>query len=118
MMLTEQVFDQAVRLTGQLEEKQQELLRMLCAAAVSGLASRLREELTPGDCGADFITAASLLALSGLNDVVQEGALEEFRAGDLTVKCTRTETDLSGLRHHVEQIMRPYMKDAFVFQGV
>ena len=117
-MLTEQIFAQATLLAGNLGEKQRELLRILCAAATSGLISRLKESLTPDDCGTAFVMAASLIALAGMQETGHEAELEEFRAGDLTVKKGRADTDPDCLRYQAEQLMRPYLKDGFVFQGV
>ena len=62
MTLTEQVFAQAALLAGELDGRQTNLLRLLCGASASSLTARLREGLTPEDCKADFIAAASLLA--------------------------------------------------------
>ena len=67
MTLTEQVFAQAALLAGELDGRQTNLLRLLCGASASSLTARLREGLTPEDCKADFIAAASLLALAQLN---------------------------------------------------
>ena len=66
MTLTEQVFAQAALLAGELDGRQTNLLRLLCGASASSLTARLREGLTPEDCKADFIAAASLLALAQL----------------------------------------------------
>ena len=86
MTLTEQVFAQAALLAGELDGRQTNLLRLLCGASASSLTARLREGLTPEDCKADFIAAASLLALAQLNGVDDDAQVEEFKAGDLTVK--------------------------------
>ena len=118
MMLTEQVFAQATLLTGNLEGKQQELLRILCAAATAGLRSRLKEELTPEDCRTEFVTAASMIALAQLQQTIHEEELEEFRAGDLTVKHSKANVNFGSLRQQAEQLMLPFLKDGFVFRGV
>ena len=117
MMLTEQVYAQATLLTGNLEDKQRELLRILCAAATSGLKFRLKDGLTVEDCRTEFVTAASLLALAALQATGLEEA-EEFRAGDLTVKRSKASMDFRQLQHQAEQLMLPFLKDGFVFQGV
>ena len=82
MTLTEQVFAQAALLAGELDGRQTNLLRLLCGASASSLTARLREGLTPEDCKADFIAAASLLALAQLNGVDDDAQVEEFKAGD------------------------------------
>ena len=49
-MIEDLVFSQAALLAGQLDERQTELLRLLCQAAARSLQQRLREEgLQTGD---------------------------------------------------------------------
>lgn len=115
MMLTQQVFAQAVLLAGQLDEQQSDLLRVLCQAAAASLTARLRDGITPEDCKAEFIAAASLYALAALNEA---GAVEEFRAGDLTLKRSGTDTASRCLQRQADQIVAPLMKDRFSFRGV
>ena len=114
MTLTEQVFAQAALLAGELDGRQTNLLRLLCGASASSLTARLREGLTPEDCKADFIAAASLLALAQLNGV------EEFKAGDLTVKQGSKNRDAASqcLQRQAELMIAPYLKDGFSFRGV
>ena len=77
MMLSEQVYAQALLLAGQLDSRESQLLQVLCAAASSSLASRLRDEMTPEDCKADFIAAASLYALAALGSAAEEAVTVE-----------------------------------------
>ena len=86
MSLGEAVFARAVQMTDQADSRQMDLLRLLCNAAASSLASRLRDGLAPEDCLEDFILAASLYALADLDAVAENVQVEEFKAGDLTVK--------------------------------
>ena len=118
MMLKEQVYAQAALLAGELEEKQQELLRVLCLVSSSSLAARLRTGLTVEDCKAEFIAAASLYALASLNNAAENVA--EFKAGDLTVKKGTTGKDAASrcLLRQAEMILAPFMQDGFLFQGV
>ena len=88
-MMKELVFAQALRLTGELEEKEQELLRILCTAASSALALRLKEGLTPQDCAQDFIAASSLYAVAAMEEAREEAGVEEFKAGDLSLSVPR-----------------------------
>lgn len=120
MMLENLVFAQAALLAGELDGHHQALLRVLCQGAVAVLGSRLREGLTPEDCKADFVAAASLYALSSLNSAEDTGKVEEFKAGDLTVKQGAASLDAASrcLERQAEQIIRPYLKDSFSFQGV
>ena len=66
MTLKEQVMAQALLLAGDLSDQQTEILDALCCASSTALEARLRDGLTPEDCKADFIAAASLLALAAL----------------------------------------------------
>ena len=118
MMLTEQIFAQAALLAGPLELQQTQLLKVLCQAAASGLANRLREGMTPEDCKADFVAAASLYALAALNEAGKTGGLEEFRAGDLTVKRSGMDTSSRCLQRQAAMIIQPFLQDRFCFVGV
>ena len=120
MMLKEQVFAQAALLAGELDERQAALLNVLCGAAASSLASRLREGITPEDCKADFIAAASLYALSSLSSAEEDIQVEEFKAGDLTVKQGTASKDAASrcLERQAEMLILPYLKDRFTFVGV
>ena len=117
MTLTEQVFAQAALLAGELDGRQTNLL---CGASASSLTARLREGLTPEDCKADFIAAASLLALAQLNGVDDDTQVEEFKAGDLTVKQGSKNRDAASqcLQRQAELMIAPYLKDGFSFRGV
>lgn len=119
MTLKEQVYAQAVLLAGQLEQEQVNVLDALCAAVTVSLTARLRDGLTPEDCKADFIAAASLFALSSLNQV-QGGSLEQITAGDLTVRRSAGSADAASncLRNQAELMITPYLKDTFSFRGV
>ena len=120
MMLQSQVFAQAMLLAGELDPRQTRLLQVLCGGAASSLASRLRDGLTPEDCKADFIAAASLYALAALGDTDENIQVEEFRAGDLTVRKGGTVRDAASrcLQRQAEMMILPYLKDRFSFMGV
>ena len=119
MTLKDQVFAQAALLAGELEERQRDLLSLLCIAATSSLTSRLREGLTPEDCRADFVAAASLYALAALNEAQDSDQVEEFKAGDLTVKQgSRKDAASRCLQNQAELMITPYLKDRFAFLGV
>ena len=69
---------------------------------------------------ADFIAAASLLALAQLNGVDDDAQVEEFKAGDLTVKQGSKNRDAASqcLQRQAELMIAPYLKDGFSFRGV
>ena len=119
MILTDQVYAQAALLAGQLEGNQVDILRALCAAATASLTARLREGLLPEDCKADFIASASLYALAALNAVKDGDTLEQFTAGDLTIRKSASADPASNvLRNQAELMIAPYLKDRFCFRGV
>ena len=120
MMLKEMVFAQALLLAGELEPRQTELLRVLCDGAVSALSAQLREGITPEDCKADFIAAAGLYALAALGSAEESGGVEEFKAGDLTVKKSASSRDAASrcLEIQAQRILAPFLKDRFSFMGV
>ena len=120
MTLKEQVYAQAQLLAGELDQRQSQLLEVLCTAAVSSLEFRLRDGMNPEDCKADFIAAASLYALAALGSVAETVQVEEFQAGDLTVRqsCDRRDAASNCLQRQAEMIILPYLKDRFSFMGV
>ena len=118
MMLRSQIYAQAALLAGPLEEKQAELLKVLVQAAESSLRNRLRDGLTEEDCKADFVAAASLYALAALQEAGKTGGLEEFRAGDLTVRRSGMDTSSKCLQRQADLIIQPFLKDRFAFVGV
>lgn len=117
MTLTEQVFAQAQVLAGELEEKEQKLLEVLCQGATSALTARLRDGLSPEDCKADFLASASLFALASLSGAGGDG-LEQLTVGDLTLRRKNADAASNCLRNQAELIIAPYLKDNFTFMGV
>lgn len=120
MMLSEQVYAQALLLAGKTDQRQTRLLQVLCGAASASLAAWLREGITPEDCKADFIAAASLYALASLADVGEDTPLEEFKAGDLTVRRGSPSRDTASrcLQRQADMMILPYLKDRFSFREV
>ena len=118
MTLKEQVFAQALLMAGELDGPQTDLLDALCGSATTALTSRLRDGLRPDDCRADFVAAASLFALAAMNEAGLGGGMEEFRAGDLTVKRGSADAASRCLHRQAGLIIAPYLKDSFAFRGV
>jgi len=118
MSLKEQVFAQALLLAGELNEHQQQLLEALCIGKVSLLTTRLRRGLKPEDCKADFIAAASLLALADLGSVGNEESIEQITAGDFTIRKGSRDAASNCLRAQAELMIAPYLTDRFSFRGV
>ena len=91
---------------------------MLCQAAVSSLEARLRDGITVEDCRADFVASASLFALAALQEADSGDGIEEFRAGDLTVRRKNMDVSSRCMQRQAELIMQPFVKDHFIFVGV
>ncbi len=120
-MMTEEVFFRAEQLARDLGEGQRELLQLLCSVAVTALEARLKTGVRVEDCEEAFLTAASLYALADLSAVLETMQVEEFRAGDLTVKQGsggNPEAVCRVLQKQAEMLMAPYLKDRFCFAGV
>ena len=118
MTMTEQTYAQALLLAGELNEHQQQMLQALCTAKVSMLTARLRRGLKPEDCKADFIAAASLLALADLSSLGGGETIEQISAGDFTIRKSTRDAASNCLRAQAELMIAPYLKDCFCFRGV
>ena len=107
MTLNDQVLNQAELLAGEMDER----LRLLCGAAVAILTGRLRDGVAPEDIREPFVTAASLMAYARWS---QGRDIQEFRAGDLTVKKGQ-----AGIPEgEALALLAPYLKPGFAFLGV
>ena len=120
MSLIEQIQAQALLLAGDLTDQQGQILAALCHAAASSLESRLRDGLTADDCKADFIAAASLLALGAMSSVTGEENAEQISVGDFSVRTSKNKGDAASncLKAQAELMIAPYLKDRFTFLGV
>ena len=118
MTLTEQTFTQAKLLAGEIDPKQEALLKLLCRGAASSLQARLREGIDAEACKADFVAAASLFALAALTEAGDAERVEQFSAGDVTVRTGSGDAAANCLRYQAELIITPYLKDRFAFRGV
>lgn len=120
MRLKDQVLAQALLLAGDLTQRQQLVLEALCNATTVSLRGRLREGLTPDDCKADFVAAASLLALAALASVAEDVPVEQITVGDFSVRKGGGSHDAASncLRAQAELMIAPYLKDHFTFLGV
>ena len=118
MTLNEQVYVQSMLLAGELTLEQTKILEIFCMSATNSLTARLRDGLRPDDCKADFIAAASLLALAAMSGVAEDATVEQITAGDLTIRKGSKAAAANCLRTQAELMMAPYMKDGFLFRGV
>ena len=118
MTLTEQIYAQALVLIQDSEDDKLPMLEVLCRCAENSLRQMLREGITPEDCKADFVAAASLYALAALSEMDELAQMEQIKAGDLTLRRGSTDSAACCLRYQAEMMMTPYMKDRFSFMGV
>ena len=118
MSLKQQVYTQAILLAGELTEHQMAVLEALCTAGTAALTAKLREGLTPADCRADFVAAASLMALAALDELDEDRNVEQITAGDLIIRKGSRAAAANCLRTQAELMMAPYMRDGFLFRGV
>lgn len=118
MTLTEQIYAQALMLIQDSQNENPGMLEILCRCSENALRQKLRDGVTPDDCKADFVAAASLFALAALSEMDEAAQIEQFRAGDLTLRRNSSNSAACCLRHQAEAIMQPYVKDKFSFVGV
>ena len=118
MSLTEEICTQVTDLAQNATDIKPALLEMICRGAENSLRQKLRPGITPEDCKADFVAAASLLALAALSEMDEVAQMEQIQTGDLTLRRGSTETAANCLRNQAEGMMRLYLKDHFAFVGV
>ena len=118
MTLTEQIYAQAMVLTQDSQDEKLAMLEILCRSAENSLRRNLRDGMTPEDCKADFVAAASLYALAAMSEMDELCQLDQIKAGDLTLRRGSTDSAACCLRYQAEVMMKPYMKDRFSFMGV
>ncbi len=118
MNLTEQIFAHALVLVRDMEEENRPLLEILCRSAEVSLGAKLREGITPEDCRADFVAAASLYAVAAMSEMKDAEEPEQVAVGDLTVRRASPDAASCCLRYQAELMMLPYLQDRFAFVGV
>ena len=118
MSLVEQIYAQALVLTQDSTDMNLPLLEVFCRSAENALRGKLRDGITPEDCKADFIAAASLLALAALSEADETAQMDQISAGDITFRRGSTDSAACCLRYQAEVVMTPYLKDNFTFMGV
>lgn len=118
MSLTEQIYAQALVLIQDSEDEKLPMLEILCRCAETSLRQNLREGVSPEDCKADFVAAASLYALAAMSEMDELSQMDQIKAGDLTLRRGSTDSAACCLRYQAEVMMSPYMKDRFSFVGV
>ena len=102
------------------EESERPLLDALCTAAETAAAGRLKDGLTPKDCGFTFLCAAAMLAAAGLLPCREDGGTEQFTAGDVSIRTASGGCGAgAALRRQAARLMAEYWRDdGFAFVGV
>lgn len=118
MSLVEQIQAQALVLIQDSTEVNLPMLAVFCRSAENSLKQKLREGITPEDCKADFIAAASLLALAALSETDDMAQIEQISAADLTLRRGSPDSAACCLRYQAEIMIKPYLQDNFAFVGV
>ena len=118
MSLTEQIQAQALVLIQDSTEVNLPMLAVFCRSAENSLKQKLREGITPEDCKADFIAAASLYALAAWSEVDEVQGLERMQIGDVSMVRRSKSPAAACLRSQAGLIMSPYIMDGFSFRGV
>lgn len=118
MTLTEQIYAHALMMIRDCEADQEALLRVLCRAAEVSLRAKLRDGITPEDCRADFIAAASLYAVAALTETDDTAQVDQIALGDLTLRRRSKDAATCCLRYQAEMLIQPYSKDRIAFMGV
>ena len=118
MSLVEQIQAQALILIQDSTSVNLSMLPVFCRSAENSLRQKLRDGITPEDCKADFIAAASLLALAALSETDDMSQMEQIQAGNLTLRRNSSDSAACCLRYQAEVMMKPYLQDQFVFMGV
>ena len=118
MTVTEQVIAQAKFMAPEVVEDSADLLQTVCTAVVSSLTARLRDDLEPEDCQADFVTAAGMYAVAAMSEISDWSRVEQLTAGDLTVRQGNANGAADYLRSQADMLMAPYLKTGFSFLGV
>ena len=102
-------------------EAEQPILDTLCTAAGTELTMGLREGVTPEDCGNIYVFSAALIAVSEMMLLRGANGIEQFTAGEVSVKQTPEKTCVAAasLRCQANALMASFLKDeAFAFMGV
>ena len=117
--MSEEIVSLAQKL-GRVAETDLELLVLLCRAAEEEMAGRLREGLTPKDCGRAYVLGCAWLALAALAGNEGGSAPMKFTAGEVSIQEEGSGTQRAkALRLQAETVLGPYLRDSgFVFRGV
>ena len=118
MSLTDQVVTQVRFLAPELIGDKEDLLQIVCNAALSTLSGRLRGDVEPEDCQGELVTAAGMCAAAALMDLAEDDRAAQFTAGDLTVRRGGGGKAAAYLRSQAAALMAPFVENGVPFMGV
>lgn len=119
-MRSEEIVVMAQKL-GRVADEDLEILTALCQAAEAEAAARLRDGVTPEDCGQAYVLGCAWLALAAMAANGVGSAPLKFTAGEVSVQEENGDgaQRASALRLQAETVLGPYLQDrGFVFRGV
>ena len=100
-------------------DQERPLLESLCACAETQIARRLSSGITPADCADAFTCAAALTAAGGLLACRGGGDVEQFTAGEVSLRLSESGGGAAALQRQAQALMAPYCRDdAFAFREV
>ena len=103
-------------------QTEQTLLGLFCTAAEREWEARLRDGITPSDCGDAFPCAAAFTAAANLLTGRGGGTVSSFTAGSVSASeksAAEIKAAANALRSLSARLMAPYTaEDTFCFRGV
>ena len=121
-MMHEEIVKLAQAVSG-ADERETELLDLLCGAAEQAWTRQLRPEITEEGCGAAFVCAAAFTAVANLAEARSGGgSVTSFTAGEISIQtraAAETAAQAENLRETARRLMLPYIReDTVVLMGV
>ena len=100
-------------------ERDEELLRTVCASAIQALDGKLRRGLAPEDCGEAFALAAAWMAADWLQSGPGMEGVTALSAGDISIRREGGVQAGGTMSRQAMELMAPYLADReFGFWGV
>lgn len=114
--MTEQVLELLLALCGPGQDET--VLRLLCESACRALDRRLKDDLSPEDCGGAYPLAAAWIAMDWLRGSQGMNGITSLSAGDISIH-REGGGDSGTLSDKAMELMAPYLgDDGFIFRGV
>lgn len=118
MNLTEEIYNRASALLGELDPKQRMLLHTLSTAANASVTAEVRQDPDVLPCREVLGIAGSLYAAAAYLELDETKNVEQFTVGDVTLHRTNTASGATMLRQQADRMLEPYRSDHFSFRRV